>query len=293
MRLEKKEVLMNYTFCEYAEKILNNDELDFMLIASGYSGQLKKMNAYNAFHLFSKGIRTDTLYWSGKFNLLVDNIIRLLQKNNCEMFKNICVKDVIKEDDVFKIILNKKTIYSKKIIFCTPKESLKEFSCLNPIKCIINKSISCKSLCRVYALFNENEEWLMNFNKKTVVNNQLRYIIPINPKKGLIMISYTDDMYTEYWNKKQNNQNELKKSIVRLIKQVLNINITSPKKVYVCYWKCGVAYWNKGVNSEIISDFMINPLANTYICGENYSLQQSWVEGALESCEKCYNKINE
>ena len=129
------------------------------------------------------------------------------------------------------------------------------------------------------------------FKKKTVVNNQLRYIIPMNPEKGLIMISYTDYIHTEYWNKKQNNQNELKNAIVRLVKQTFNINVKPPKKVYVCYWKHGVAYWNKGYDSKKISEFITNPLPKTYICGENYSNKQSWVEGALESCERCLVKI--
>ena len=29
-----------------------------------------------------------------------------------------------------------------------------------------------------------------------------------------------------------------------------------------------------------------------YICGENYSLTQSWVEGALETVNDCLKKID-
>ena len=29
---------------------------------------------------------------------------------------------------------------------------------------------------------------------------------------------------------------------------------------------------------------------NLYICGENYSLDQSWVEGALETCDRVLKK---
>ena len=102
------------------------------------------------------------------------------------MMKNTQVKDVLKNDDNFKVILNNKNLLAKQVIFCTPKTSLLNFSCLSSIKNILKNSITCKSLCRVYALFNENEEWLLNFNKKTVVNNALRYIIPMNPKKDLL-----------------------------------------------------------------------------------------------------------
>ena len=54
---------------------------------------------------------------------------------------------------------------------------------------------------------------------------------------------------------------------------------------------CRVGYWNFGVNSDIISNFLINPLPNLYICGENYSQNQSWVEGALETVDKCMKII--
>ena len=55
-------------------------------------------------------------------------------------------------------------------------------------------------------------------NKKIVTNNQLRYIIPIDPENGLIMISYTDDVYTKHWKNMQNNQKKLKKLKVKLQK---------------------------------------------------------------------------
>ena len=38
-------------------------ELQYMLIASGYSGQLKYMNMYDAMNLFSHGIRVDVKYY--------------------------------------------------------------------------------------------------------------------------------------------------------------------------------------------------------------------------------------
>ena len=39
MKQESKNILMNFTFMEYSSRVLNDDELEFMLTASGYSGQ--------------------------------------------------------------------------------------------------------------------------------------------------------------------------------------------------------------------------------------------------------------
>ena len=40
-----------------------------------------------------------------------------------------------------------------------------------------------------------------------------------------------------------------------------------------------------------MTKFINNPMPNIYICGENYSLNQSWVEGALETCDSCLKEI--
>lgn len=95
----------------------------------------------------------------------------------------------------------------------------------------------------------------------------------------------------EFWKSIQHSQKKLKDEIVKYVNSTFQISIRQPKKVYVCYWECGVAYWNKGVDSEAVSQLVTNPLPNIYICGENYSRQQSWVEGALESCERCLHVI--
>ena len=287
MKNESRENLMNHTFQEFASKVLEQDEVDFMLIASGYSGQLKFMNAFDAYHLFSEGIRVDVPYWSGKFHLLIEKMVAHLQYHNASLINNADVADVLYENKKYKITYNSKCISSDKVIVCAPKNSLLHFSCFRPIQCILKNSVTCKPLCRVYALFDKNDPFIDMMKQKTVTNNALRYVIPMDPEKRLIMISYTDDDYTEFWSKKSNDQALLKKTVVKLVKEAFQVQIREPKKVFVHHWKCGVAYWNKGVDSDIVSTFVTNPLPNIYICGENYSRNQSWVEGALESCDRC------
>jgi monoamine oxidase len=49
----------------------------------------------------------------------------------------------------------------------------------------------------------------------------------------------------------------------------------------------GVNFWKIGVNSRKIMERMIHPVAGApvYVCGEAYSDNQGWVEGALETAE--------
>jgi monoamine oxidase len=50
----------------------------------------------------------------------------------------------------------------------------------------------------------------------------------------------------------------------------------------------GVNFWKVGVDSGALMKRMIHPIAgvNLYVCGEAYSENQGWVEGALETAEK-------
>lgn len=291
-KTKKVDILRNYTFQEYAKKYLQKDEVDFLLVASGYSGQLKHMNMYDAYYLFKNGIRDDVTFYSGYYQDLVENIVQELKINKCKMLLNTMVKSVEFNVDLghYSVTINKKMIETKHIVYAIPKPDLLKMKLLKPIHIILDSSIGCKPLCRVYAKFDSKDIWFKNI-KKTVTNNPLRYIIPMDRDKGTIMISYTDDAYCEYWRKMQNNQSKLKATIVDLVEKTFQKKINQPKEVWVFYWECGVGYWNKGVNSVQVADFLANPMENVYICGENYSLEQSWVEGALESCERVLRKI--
>ena len=290
-KIRNKDVLNHFTFREYAERCLPKDEVEFLLVASGYSGQLKNMNMNNAYHLFQTGIRDDVTFYAGYFHTLVDCIVNYLKQSKHKLLLNSHVKDVWYDEIERNYHINYNNVLrkSKRVVFAIPQYALLRMKVLKPLHHLLEKSIHCKSLCRVYAKFNVDDIWFQNI-QKTVTNNQLRYIIPIDRDSGMIMISYTDDIYCEYWKKRQKNQQVLKKSIVDLVRKTFKIRINEPEKVWVFHWECGVGYWNKNVNSKEVSNFVANPMNDLYICGENYSMDQSWVEGALESCERVLSK---
>jgi hypothetical protein len=187
------------------------------------------------------------------------------------------------------VYANGKKYNAKKLALCVPQDSLLQFPVLNPIKKVLKNTIQCKPLCRTYALFKKEDIWFKDLEKKVITNNPLRFVIPMDSEKGLIMISYTDDIYTNYW--KDKNEKEVKRAIVKYVKETFGLTINPPEKTWVFYWDCGVGLWKKGIDSNTMSKFISNPIPNVYICGENYSLKQSWVEGALETCDSCLKEI--
>ena len=252
-------ILKHFTFLEFAKRYLTPKEVDFVLNSCGYSGQLKNMNMFDAYHLFTKGIRQD-LRFLGKYQHLINAMLNHLKTIGAEMSLHSNVSNITYNTklNAYKISINRNTIiHAEKVVFCIPKEALLKISILKPIFPILEKSITTKPLCRVYAIFDPlTNPWLKSIREKITTNNQLRFIIPIDPDKGLIMISYTDDEHTKFWQKRKNNQLIMKRTIVKLVNDTFNIKINEPLKVLTCFWKSGVAYWNSNINSVQISKFL-------------------------------------
>ena len=87
---------------------------------------------------------------------------------------------------------------------------------------------------------------------RLTINNQLRYIIPIDKERGIIMISYTDNYYAEYWKKIRENAGirGVVKKHKELIKEGLKLNMPEPLETKMFYWEDGVAFYGKGFNSK-------------------------------------------
>lgn len=291
--LEKQDqnITKQFTFKEYALhfNILTQDEFNFVLDSYGYYSELIEMNAYNAYILFKKGINNNLQYYGLSCGL--DQIIEEIKKKIIILDINIKmeteINDIVYEGNIFKIeSTNKKLYYGKKIILAIPKYYLKKLKILNDIKPLLN-SVTCKPLCKIYYIFKKEDIWFQNI-KKVTTNNYLRFIIPIDKENGLIMISYTDNIYAEYWKNKKFEFNKIKK----LIKKTFNININEPIYNKKSYWNCGVGYWKKNYNSNIISKQILQPLhIPLFICGENYSEIQGWIEGALLTSNQIISKL--
>jgi len=154
-------------------------------------------------------------------------------------------------------------------------------------------SIQCGSLCRIYSIFDKNHEgkvWFQDYSKFTT-NNELRMVIPIDVKSGVIMTSYSDNIYADYWHDLYVNSGvgAVNKRLKELMKESLGVDIPMPKHTKVFYWKCGVGYWGVGANSAVISHQIQKPFdeLDLYICGEHYSsTHQQWMEGALETAHQ-------
>ena len=79
------------------------------------------------------------------------------------------------------------------------------------------KHLEMEPLLRMYAIFPVTKGvcWFLHM-PHTVTNSPIRYIIPIDPSRGIIMISYTDGGDTRHWKDHKDNEMRVMQEIRRL-----------------------------------------------------------------------------
>ena len=141
---------------------------------------------------------------------------------------------------------------------------------------------------RIYAVFppdpHSGKVWFDGV-PKTVTAGPLRYVIPIDAKKGLIMISYTDGADTDVWRALEDKELE-----TLLLKEARGLfpdkSIPAPTFLKKHDWPSGCTYWLPGDYDVAAASLAAhNPATGVYVVGESISTEQTWMEGALQSAE--------
>jgi hypothetical protein len=222
---------------------------------------------------------------------------------------------VIMDTEVYKIISNpdssiilqckvrntiKKNTYTGKVtVLALHHNALKGIKGVNTLP-VLNH-LTMTPLLRIYAIFptKGGVSWFSNLNK-IVTNSPIRYIIPIDSSRGIIMISYTDGQDAIKWIKDDNSSAEhgednVKDLVMTEIKKLFPER-TIPKPIFFKQhpWYDGCTYWLPGsYNVEEESRKSLHPLPesmpNLFMCSESFAVKQCWMESALEQADKLLN----
>ena len=275
------------------------DELKPILTMYPYWAEINLMRADVALPLFAPtdtmGAKQKDAYYGIKEGL--DSITTALayatRNTGAELRERHRVHDVKRlEERLFEITgdFGKKAeakpfrIHARRVIIATCRCSLSTFSVLNETPLL--KQLQTSPLIRIYAIYPpvDGQAWFHDI-PKTVTASPLRHIIPINPTKGLIMISYTDGDDTNVWRKLEGPalQTAIQEEVRRMFPSK-----TIPEPTYLKKhdWPAGCTYWVPGdydVGQASLAAH--NPSPNLYVCGESVSTEQAWIEGALQSAE--------
>jgi hypothetical protein len=261
-------------FYDHCLKYYSKDEVDELMHIFGYTSEFLEMNAYDSIRMFKKKVGGYFVVKEG-FSELVRRISLHINYKTSH-----CVQHIREKNGVFEVDGHS----CKNIIFAIPPDNIKQISYLKPIYPLL-ESLHTNCLLRIYAIY--PNKWFEGLPRLTT-DSFIRHIIPINSKTGLIMISYVEGQDADvYLTAKGGLYKNLLPKIQNEIKRLFpDKDIVEPSYFQPHMWKIGDHAWKPGYDSDKISRLIINPAHNVYICGEAYSHNQSWMEGALESAKE-------
>jgi hypothetical protein len=274
--------LSNSTLFDLLFKIHGPKIHDF-IIQFPYWTEMYRLRADIALESFSNEMKSMNGFGSCKEGLsaITDNMASEFQKLGGEIVLSSEVNNII-DNNIYtksgKIFTAKTIVLALHHQAISKIDSLKSWYLLN--------YVTMEPLVRIYAVFptKNKKSWFSDL-PKIVTSSHLRFVIPINPENGSIMISYTDGKDARYWIKllKEKGKDAVQNEIMKLVRSEFGNDIPDPVDFHVYPWYDGCSYWLPGSynpkieseNSHIIND-------NLFQCGESWSLRQAWIEGALE-----------
>ena len=287
--------LINLTVHEVLYSILNKNEVEVLIKSYLYNTKIFYSNALTAFRsiIADYDVLGDEMYiLKGGMEKLVKKLEDHLVKNDVDILLLHDVEVIHKTCITVSHEGTKFSIKYKNLFLCVTRFDVLNFKGLfnKKDKTLISKSLNTSSLMRMYAEYpvKNNKSWFSDL-PKILADNKMQFIIPINPKKGLIMITYSSDKIAEYWNK-VGNKKEVEDEIHEILDKMFpDRKIPRPKWLTVHYWKKAVHYWNVGHDPKKIEK-VLNKFDNIHILGEAFSYRQAWMEGGAEMAQNLIDK---
>ena len=288
----KKNKLINITFYQYLILLFDFETAEYIKNAFGYDSEIIHLNAYAALKMFKDDLFGDNDYYTldgGLSQIIKELEDRIEEKGNVHIITESSLKEINKDSIILE---GGEEYYFENLVLTIPQMKLKEIEYFKGNKLL--DSVKPIKLLRIYAQYPTDDLWFKDI-KRTITNNYIRHIIPINYDKGLIMISYTDDIYSKMWESYNKiNKKLLIKTLHKEIIELFGINPPDPKMVSTHYWTNGYHMWYVGSDIDKIYPSIIKPNEedNIYIIGESYSKKQGWIEGSLETCYDLIKEID-
>jgi hypothetical protein len=279
----------NKTFKDYAIGLLGKDVYEAFLPCSGYT-DYENASAYDTLNYY--GFDDNYEDWT-HLNIPWKKLVLTLQeKIGCKNIHTLTTVTNLEMKGTNNFLITTKdgkTYSGKKVILATTTDTVQK---LLPDYSHIYKQIHGQPFLRMYVKISKKSIPLMKYEvfERTVVNGVLQNVIAINPDKGIYMI-YSDNNNAMSLKPYIENTSENRKYVARIIENTFALETCTIciKDIMSFYWEIGTHYYEplseEFDNREDFIKKAQHPLKNVLVVGEMVSLNQGWVEGALESVE--------
>lgn len=286
-----KQYLETITLLQFAIDVLGQDQANQLQYQLGYDAEFQHLNAYHALKIHKKDLFSSHKYYILKHGLssIVDAIEKSFQSN-------VTVKlDTYVTDIGSRFVSVNSYKYRGDTIFaCVPQKALHSFPKMK--ECLWLSDVQSIPLLRIYAKYPVDKQGHVWFEKiaRTVTNNYIRHIIPIDASQGLIMISYTDCMYADMWKQLDTlGDSVLIDHLHKEINHLFKLTPPKPEFIKTYYWSQGVHMWKPGLSVASTYAQVIKPFdkEKIYVINESFSKHQGWIEGCLEMCYDVFDQL--
>jgi hypothetical protein len=252
---DKDQVIEYLEHCEYLDFI--NSDIDYYL--NNYPIDDNIPGPHKVFYID----------WMG----LIDKMKQQIEVNSGKIILNYEVSNIANLEFSGKKIIMALTL--------KPLQKLLSFP--------ISNYIGSTPFVRIYTFHKSGHQFRgPNIKGYTILrDNYLQKVIIMGD--NILMASYSDSFYAQYWKKYLNNKEKLKEKVLKYLRKAVS-ETTDIDDIYIHYWDEGVHYF-KPTNGqfETIHNKLMTPQENIYLCGEVISRRQGWVDGSLSSVDELIN----
>lgn len=301
-----KKVLENHTLEEIMKSIYGEARADELLAEFPYRAELSVLRADLGITAFTEGEMSTYKGYSvvvGGLSSLIDAMANEFKKKGGVIKLNYEMVGLSQPDPHSKVVIECRVeksaadvVYANKLILALHSSALK--SCPDTRHFPALKHIVMCPLLRTYGVFptHSGSAWFAGLDR-CITAGPVRYFIPIDEKKGVAMVSYTDADDANYLIKllKRHGEEALGEFILKELRAMFPDRVIPKYTFFKAHpWYSGCSYWTPGdYEPERLSQESMHPdkyLPSVYVCGESFSMKQAWMEGALEHASDMIKK---
>ena len=274
-----QKTLATHTLRELAEQTIGPDLTARILIQFGFRAETEVLRADLGLHAFGHemGTAADFVIVKGGLSQITDRLADACKAAGVNIILNTKVLDLTATSNQrWRLHTDTGHREADRVILAIPAAALKGLSILKDFGPL--KHLTMEPLTRIYAKF--ATAW--PFKKKVITDSPLRFIIPIIPELGVVMISYTEAQDTRHFKGLTGLElvTSLQSEVWRLFP---NQSIPILLWAHAYEWGNGCTYWLPGnYDAKKESQRALTVRKYLHICGESFSLRLAWVVGAME-----------
>jgi monoamine oxidase len=297
------DILSNMTMKGLLDSTLGKARSKELLDRYEYRSELDTLRADKALEVLSHELGEQGGFCVVKegFSALVREMKNEIEKAGVVILRKHEVLDIEKVTTGYSVhVKGSPSIRASKVIAALPRNAVAAIPCFKGLP--ILKQVAMRPLLRIYAIFPvvKGMAWFHGV-KKFVCDPPVRYVIPLDPTKGTIMISYTDGKDAEHWSSILKQPKGEDRVIHDIMKQIRSLfpgrHIPMPQYYKIFSWEDGCSYWLPGTyDFNKVSKASVLPLPETmpdlYMCGESWAYNQCWVECAIDQAKHALERMS-